>query len=82
MVQQGFSRDEHSEIFQQASFRCFSTESEGDMREPFGEPLCPTGVVRNNARQALREDLPLARILVAEEPFGVKAYGDRDALPG
>jgi len=72
MVQQGVSRDEHSEIFQQASSR-FSTESERDLREPFGKPLCPTGVVRDNARQALREDLPHARILVAEEPFGVKA---------
>jgi hypothetical protein len=72
MVQQGVSRDEHSEILQQASSR-FSTESEGDTPQPFGESLCLTDVVRDNSRQAFREDLPRARILVAEESFGVKA---------
>jgi hypothetical protein len=55
VVEQGVSADYDPEIFQKARAR-FSTESEGDVREPAVEPLGSATVVRGHTWQTFRID--------------------------
>jgi hypothetical protein len=81
VVQQDISGDHNPAIFQKVRAR-FTSEGEGDVREPAVETLCSATVVCSDAGQTLREDRPIAVPFVAEEPSAVHANGDGDALPG
>ena len=81
MVEQGVPGDHDPEVFQKTRSR-FTSEGEGDVREPALESLGPAAVVRGETGQAFREDRSVAVLVVAKEPSDAQANGDGYSLPG
>jgi hypothetical protein len=82
MVQQGISGNhDDPEVFQKAG-ACFSSEGEGDVREPAVEPLGPASVMCSDAGQPFCEDRLIACCLVAEESSEAQVNVNGNSLPG